>query len=125
MRFPYSASLNPPAPFLPVRVSNLTGAGPTTVSAKIDTGADITAIPAYFVEQLDLAPAGELVVEGYDGQRATVLCYDIVLHVDRLRVVGLSVVAFAEDYALLGRDVLNRLRILLDGPELTTEILTP
>ena len=29
-----------------------------------------------------------------------------------------------EDYVLLGRDVLNRLGILLNGPALTTEILT-
>jgi hypothetical protein len=47
------------------------------------------------------------------------------LQIDQLRVNGLLVIGFAEDYVLLGRDVLNRLRILLDGPALTAEILAP
>jgi hypothetical protein len=39
-----------------------------------------------------------------------------------LNVTGLLVIGFAEDYVLLGRDVLNRLRVVLDGPELMAEI---
>ena len=70
-------------------------------------------------------PAGEIEVEGYDSRRATIRAYDVNLQVDQLSVNGLLVIGFAEDYVLLGRDVLNRLRILLDGPALTTEILTP
>ena len=95
------------------------------VRAKLDTGADLTAIPTALIERLHLMPAGEIEVEGYDSRRATVRAYDVSLEIDQLNVAGLLVIGFAEDYVLLGRDVLNRLRILLDGPALTTEILTP
>ncbi len=50
--------------------------------------------------------------------------YDVNLQIDRLHVNGLLVIGFAEDYVLLGRDVLNRLRLPLDGPAQTTELLT-
>lgn len=124
MKAPYHSALIPPAPFLPVRISNLAdNSGPLSIPAKIDTGADVTAIPARLIESLRLVPAGEIEVEGYDSRRATLYCYDVVLHVDQLRVVGLSVIAFTEDYVLLGRDVLNLLKILLDGPALSVETL--
>jgi hypothetical protein len=61
----------------------------------------------------------------YDSRCASILAYDVNLQIDQLNVVGLLVIGLAEDYVLLGRDVLNRLRVLLDGPALTTEILTP
>lgn len=124
MKAPYNSALIPPAPFLPVRISNLAdNSGALSIPAKIDTGADVTAIPARLIESLRLAPAGEIEVEGYDSRRAALYCYDVVLHVDQLRVVGLSVIAFTEDYVPLGRDVLNLLKILLDGPALSVETL--
>jgi hypothetical protein len=70
-----------------------------------------------------MVPADEIEVEGYDGRRATLYCYDVILYVDQLHVAGLSVIAFTEDYVLLGRDVLNLLKLLLDGPALSVEIL--
>jgi len=90
MKTTYDTSLQPPAPFVPVRLASLADRSERiAVQAKIDTGADLTVIPARLVEQLQLMPAGEIEVEGF----------------------------------LLGRDVLNRLRVLLDGPALTAEIL--
>ena len=125
MKAAYDTTLNPPAPFLPVRVSNLTDIlEPQSVAAKIDTGSDVTGIPARLVGQLSLMPVDEILVEGYDGRQATIACYDVNLRIDHLSVAGLSVITIAEDYVLLGRDVLNRLRMLLDGPALMTEILT-
>jgi len=126
MKAAYDTSLLPPAPFVPVRLASLAvHAEPVAIQAKIDTGADLTVIPARLIEQLQLMSAGEIEVEGYDGRRATLQVYDVNLHIDQLSLPGLLVVAFAEDYVLLGRDVLNRLRVLLDGPAMTTEILTP
>lgn len=125
MNIPYNASLKPPAPFLPVSVSNLADVDRVPVSAKIDTGTDISAIPAALIDRLNLTPASEIVVEGYNGLQSTLYCYDVILRVDRLRVVGLSTIAFAEDYVLLGCDVLNLMRVLLDGPALSTEVSFP
>lgn len=126
MKASYDTSLLPPAPFLPVRLASLADHSESiTVQAKLDTGADLTVIPTVRIERLHPMPAGEIEVEGYDSRRATIRAYDVNLQVDQLSVVGLLVIGFAEDYVLLGRDVLNRLRVLLDGPALTTEILTP
>jgi len=125
MIIPYDTSLVPPAPFLAAHVSDPTGSAESPlIPAKVDTGADVTAIPANLVSQLNLVPASEVEVEGYNGHRATLACYDITLRVAHLRVVGLSVITFSEDYILLGRDVLNLLRLLLDGPALSLEILS-
>ncbi len=124
MKVPYNTSLNPPAPFLPVRISNLADSEPVTIPAKIDSGADITAVPIQLIGQLNLALAGEIQVEGYDGHPSTINCYDIILQVEHLRVEGLLVIAFNEDYLLLGRDVLNLLKLLLDGPALSLETLS-
>lgn len=126
MRIPYDASIVPPAPFVPVRLSNLAG-GPeaASVPAKIDTGADVSAVPTGLVNQLGLVPAGEIQVEGYDGQISAVHVYDVVLGILDLRIIGLAVIAIPENYVLLGRDVLNTLRLLFDGPALVLEILPP
>ena len=124
MKASYDTSLLPPAPFLPVRLASLAEHSESvTVQAKLDTGADLTAIPDALIERLHLMPASEIEVEGYDNRRATLRAYDVNLQIDQLSVVGLLVIGFAEDYVLLGRDVFNRLRVLLDGPALTTEIL--
>ena len=124
MKTSYNTALTPPAPYLSVRIANLTDSVQSpVVPAKVDTGADVTAIPAAFVDQYDLVPAGEFQVEGYDGHTTTRYCYDVVLRVAQVRVVGLPVITFSADYVLLGRDVLNFLRLLLDGPALVLEIL--
>jgi hypothetical protein len=125
MNIPYNTSIKPPAPFVPVHVSNLADIDGVSVSAKIDTGADISAIPAALIDRLNLTPAGEIVVEGYNGVQSTIYCYDVILRVDQLQMVGLSTIAFAEDYVLLGRDVLNLMRVLLDGPAFSTEVTFP
>ncbi len=126
MKASYDTSQLPPAPFLPVRLTSLAEHSESiTVQAKLDTGADLTAIPDALIERLHLMPASEIEVEGYDGRRATLRAYDVNLQIDQLSVAGLLVIGFAEDYVLLGRDVLNRLRVLLDDPALTTEVFTP
>ena len=125
MKISYDTSWSPAAPFLPVRLASLAEQSTAiAVQAKLDTGADLTAVPATVIEQLRLMPAGEIEVEGYDGRCTTIRAYDVNLEIDQLTITGLLVIGFAEDYVLLGRDVLNQLRLLLDGPALTTEILT-
>jgi len=124
MKIPYNADLMPPAPFLTVRVSNLLERPePIALPALLDTGADLTAIPVSLVAQLGLSPAGELAVEGYDGRSLNLISYDITLHVAHVHLVGLQVVPFSESYVLLGRDALNLLRLLLDGPDLSLQVL--
>jgi predicted aspartyl protease len=122
----YSDSFNPPAPAVSVQVSSSEDiAHSPTLLALVDTGSDTTLIPETLADQLRLAPAGEVDVQAYEGTPKTVTFYDVILRVSNLRLVGLSVVTFSADYVLLGRDVLNHLCLLLDGPALALEILPP
>lgn len=123
MKFPYNATLIPPAPFLPVKIANPADQSGVDLTAQLDTGADITVIPAGLVASLRLALAGEIEVESYAGQRSTLPVYDIDLITTSLKMHHLPAITYQADYVLLGRDVLNQLQILLDGPQLSLEVL--
>ena len=124
MRFEYEISYAPPAPFIPVRISPF--AHPdhaVSFPAKIDTGSDITAIPEAVVTQLGLREKDRLTVSGFDNQLAEIPEYAIRLELPSGPRGHVDVIVIQADYVLLGRDVLNLLRLLLDGPALTLEIL--
>lgn len=124
MKTPYSDLFEPPAPFLTAQVSTLADDAPSSsLPALVDTGADTNLIPATLIGQLRLAESGYMRVQSYEGEPRQTPAYDIIIRVAQFKLVGLPVVAFSADYILLGRDVLNYLRLLLDGPALTLEIL--
>ncbi len=55
-RYRYNQQLNPPAPFTHITLQAIgDGTVLTEVPAQLDTAADMTVIPASFVEQLRLA----------------------------------------------------------------------
>jgi len=62
----YNRNVEPPAPFLDVTIEHPTTGQRLPLPAKLDTGADISAIPATVVEQLHLLPVRAISVEGYD-----------------------------------------------------------
>lgn len=93
------------------------------ILAKVDTGADVTAIPFALVDQCRLSQTGQFAVEGYDRHTKSLPYYDVILRVAHLKLSGLSTITFSENYILIGRDALNYLRLVLDGPAPTLEIL--
>jgi hypothetical protein len=116
----YNREVAPPAPFFEVAIhhpENLEQAA--RLQAKIDTGADISAIPTGLVSQLQLPVASKMLVEGYDGVSVTVSSYSVLFEVAGTRFENWEVIAFPDDYVLLGRDILNHYYIQLNGPELT------
>lgn len=115
----YDVSHSPPAPVIAVEISSLVHPRRRrTVPALLDTGADITAIPAEFANPLDLYPIGRLQLEGIGGQFVPALLYAVRLQVAGLSMARTEVVLTPLEFAVLGRDVLNRFYIRLDGPEL-------
>jgi hypothetical protein len=91
--------------------------------AQIDTAADRTVIPGGLVARLGLVPLDELPVAGFGGQVLLVPTYLVELAIRTLLPQSIEVLAHAEEpFVLLGRDVLNRHRLLLDGPGQTLEI---
>jgi predicted aspartyl protease len=119
----YNQEEQPPAPFLDVVVyhpEDTTHA--VRIQAKIDTGADISAIPATLVAQLGLPIASKMVVEDYNGVSTTVSTYSVLIEVTQSRFRSREIISIPEAYVLLGRDVLNHFYIHLNGPELTFDL---
>jgi hypothetical protein len=124
IRYRYNTQIEPPAPFIHVtlrsRGSDLELAD---VPAQLDPAADRTVIPGTFVDALNQIPLDEVPVSGYGGQVSFVTTYLLELRIQSFEPVALEVLAHAEEpYVLVGRDVLNRHRVVLDGPQQSLEI---
>lgn len=118
--WPYNQSVRPPAPFLDVVLRHPVNPQVTqTLPAKVDTGADISAIPLSIVDEFNLSRASTIPVEGYDGHLSTVPTYAIGLSIADTYPGRLEVISISETYVLVGRDVLNRFYVRLNGPDLT------
>ncbi len=77
---PYDNSFSPPAIVLPVTVTGVIQTHPDiTAQGLIDTGADITAIPASLQEKLDLYPFSRLQMEDARGVKEVVYTYEVML----------------------------------------------
>jgi predicted aspartyl protease len=124
MRYTYNRQFEPPAPFIHVSLKCLeTGKSVENLPMLIDSGADRTVIPGSLVDQLDLVPLEELRVAGLGGRVFSAPAYKVELTIRTLLPEKVLLIAHDEEpYVLLGRDVVNRHRLLLDGPGLALEM---
>ena len=124
VRYNYNRQLTPAAPFVHIRIVSYDGRVlAERVPAQIDTGADLTVVPDELADRLNLMPRGEMAVGGFGSGRAVATIYQARIGIHNLPLVPARVVSnVAEPRVLLGRDVLNRHRIVLDGPRATLEI---
>lgn len=121
---PYNAAFDPPAPFLTIQVSRINVDEPALmVECLVDTGADVSLIPQHLADTLELAPSDAMIVEGFDGEQQQLPLFAVDVVVESVRLNGLEVVSYPTSHAILGRDVLNHLRLLLDGPSQQLEFL--
>ena len=125
-RYRYNQRVNPPAPF--VHVVLLRPSGDEAISdlpAQLDTAADLTVIPLRLIEQLGLVPFDAVPVLGFGGILTNVPTFLVRLALRGQDEVALEVLGSAQEpHILLGRDVLNRPRFVLDGT-LTGDRLRP
>jgi hypothetical protein len=123
-RYQYNRQVTPPAPFVHVVLSQPDGSGALPeVAAQLDTVADFTVLPATLVEALRLVQIDSITVEGFGGITITVPTYLVRLAVrGHTNMIIEALCSSAENYVLLGRDVLNHYRIRLDGPGGVLEI---
>jgi len=124
VRYTYNQQVNPPAPFVHLSVRPPRGgATGIIVPAQIDTAADLSVIPGRLVEELQLVPLDSVAALGFGGHLLTLPTYLVELRVKEMDPVTVKALASPDEpYALLGRDLLNRFTILLDGPNLVLEL---
>lgn len=124
IRYRYNHQVSPPAPFAHVTVQRPDGEGPVSeLPAQLDTGADMTVVPAGAVEQLRLLQFDAIPVLGFGGRTSTAPTFLVQLGIRGQKPALIEVLSSAEEpHILLGRDVLNRHRILLDGRQGVLEI---
>jgi hypothetical protein len=101
----------------------LSGTELRDVPAQVDTAADRTLLPDTLVQTLNLPQIGAVPIGGVGGLAQTMPSYPVRLGIHDLPAQTVEVVASpGEAWVLLGRDVLNAQRLLLDGPGLVLEI---
>ncbi len=112
--YAYSEAHIPAAPILPVRLASPLDREGILVPCLVDTGADISVFPRALVEQLDLPEVDVVTVEDYAGQETSLAVYAAKLVFEGQGTT--QRILAAGEQALVGRDILNRFRITLDGP---------
>ena len=124
IRYRYVTHLQPPAPFVNVTVRcPTTGSQMNDLPAQVDTAADRTVLPGSVIAGLGLVQVGRFLFEGFGGTITELPVYLVAVQLHNLPPVELqAVLGERERFILLGRDVLNGHRLLLDGPALAMEI---
>lgn len=124
IRYRYNHQLSPPAPFVHVSLQGLEGtAAIADLPAQLDTAADITVVPTVLVERLGLVPFGIVQVSSFGGILTTVCTFLARVQIRSHEPVVIKIVSSAEEpHVLLGRDLANRYRVVLDGPRGVLEI---
>jgi hypothetical protein len=118
-----TTDFNPPAPLARVTLSNpSTGATVANVVLLVDSGADVTLLPRQAVEGLgiSLATGRGYEVAGFDGNKKFVPAVNLDMLFLRRLFKGQYLI-IDEERGILGRDVLNHIALLLDGPSLRWE----
>jgi hypothetical protein len=124
VRYRYNQQVEPPAPFayatlFDVQERHSIG----EVPAQLDIGAYRTVLPAAFIGRLGLVQVRQVSVEGLGAHAMDLPTYVVKIQLRQLAAQALEVYGCeGEPHVLLGRDILNRYRILLDGPGLAFEI---
>ena len=88
----------------------------------IDTGADVTLIPRQYTEQLGITPIQDRTysLEGFDGGAIDAEVVELELIFQRRKYKG-QFLLIDQPLGILGRNILNTLVLLFDGPHGTWE----
>ena len=113
----YDESFDPPAPTLLVTIAGVVKSRPRVqIPALIDTGSDITAIPATIVKKLNLYPLKRLQMEDVNAAKIVSHTYGARLTVAQVTTREMEVIQTGLPFAVLGRDWLQDYYLLLNGP---------
>lgn len=111
-----SRRFQPPAPIIQMRLAAPRSNTQMEVMALLDSGAAISVVPMTLVEQLRLPRVDMVRVRGFGGDTREVPVFAAQIALSQRNAWLARLVPWAESYAILGRDAMNRWRIVLDGP---------
>lgn len=127
IKTPYSADYFPPIPILPVSLSyNGTSERSGPFDAIVDTGADATIIPELLAQRLQATPLNSAQLRTQWGDVHPVTLYLLDVTIGGQTLPGVVVAGDpVTDEIVLGRDVLNKLQLFLDGLQQNVHLLSP
>jgi predicted aspartyl protease len=101
------------------------GRSQSLLPAIVDTGADMTLVPLSMLEQISAPELDEVRLRRHWGETTTATTYLIDMELGADILPGVEVVGdLYGETVLLGRNVINKLLLLIDGPGLSTDLLT-
>jgi len=123
----YLPAVMPPGPFANLNIESLDGKTRlTNCPAQLDTAADRTVLPQNLIDQLSVTPAGFVNLLGFAGAVLSFPIYRVRVSLPTFTPFEIEVTAHPDElWILLGRDVLNRYQIVLDGPTQSFVIVEP
>ena len=93
------------------------------LSALVDTGADVCIVPSAYLVRLKVLADDERYLRPLGGVRRRVRIYTIDIGIGSMRLPSVEVVGDEiEAEVILGRNVLNKLLIVLDGPNQIADV---
>jgi predicted aspartyl protease len=121
--FPYDTGYDPALPVCDIVMSAESMGRRLQLTAIIDTGADGTIVPIRHLQEIGARRVFETGLRSQWGERRTVFLYLVNLQIGALNLPSIYVVGDEQGNELiLGRDVLNQLCLLLDGPGKVTQL---
>lgn len=120
-----SVLFSPPAPVAFVTIVNpQNGRRTSDILMLVDSGADVTVIPNHLVDELDIdfSQAGKVELAGFDDNKSSVPSIYLNLIIDGRTFRGQFPVV-DQPYGIIGRNILNYLRVELNGLDFQWQIL--
>lgn len=125
MKQAYSSDYFPSIPLLTIRLySSITEQFTGPLLAIVDSGSDATLVPLAHLRTIGAEETAPGWMVGITGHRQPVALYFVDIYIGEHAFPGIRVIADnAAQEIILGRDVLNKLPLLLDGPQQQTSLL--
>jgi len=124
VKFSYSQDYFPSAPVIEIRLAvpeEGFATGPLT--AFVDSGADATLIPARFLKSLSIQVDDRRFLRSQWGEARVVDIFSLDIGIGDLRLPAMEIVSDElGNEVIIGKNVLNLLRVVLNGPTQTTEL---
>jgi predicted aspartyl protease len=124
MKYSYHRNYQPPFSIVQIVLHNPEeGLSIAVNNALVDTGADTTLVPIGYLQQIQAPVLKRTRIRSHWGEWRSVALFLIDIELENRRLPSVIVVADEQgDEIILGRNVLNKLRIFLNGPDNFVEI---